>query len=198
MIAGGAGVLLLLVCIGSALSGGDDDSAAPGTDKAAVADATSKPATDKAAKPAAEEEAEPEKPAAEVLPGIGKAVKDGKFQFTVTKMACGKSSVGSSLLNQKAQGQFCLVTVKVKNIGDEAQMFAGSNQKAFDAKGTEFSNDTGAEIYANGEAQTFLNEINPGNSVTGKLVFDVPKGTKLTKLELHDSIFSGGVEVALK
>ena len=34
--------------------------------------------------------------------------------------------------------------------------------------------------------------------MTGKLVFDVPKSTKLTRMELHDSIFSDGVEVALK
>jgi hypothetical protein len=33
--------------------------------------------------------------------------------------------------------------------------------------------------------------------VTGTLVFDVPKGTKPSKLELHDSPFSGGVEVQL-
>lgn len=194
-ILGGAGVLVLLACIG-ALSGGDSEEPTnTSADKPAAVEATVKPAEEKAPEPAAEPETQE---AAEKLPGIGDPVKDGKFQFTVKKVECGKKSVGSSLLNQKAQGQFCLVTIKVKNIGDEAQMFAGSNQKAFDAKGTEYSNDTGAEIYANSEAQTFLNEINPGNSVTGKLVFDVPKSTKLTRLELHDSIFSGGVEVALK
>jgi hypothetical protein len=195
-IAGGAAVLVLIACF-NALPGGDtSDTAATGTDKAQVAGATEK----KTSKPAGETaaEPEPEKTTTEASTGIGDPVKDGKFQFTVTKVACGKKSVGSSLLNQKAQGQFCLITLKVKNIGDEAQMFAGSNQKAFDAKGTEYSNDTSAEIYANSEAQTFLNEINPGNSVTGKLVFDVPKSTKLTRMELHDSIFSGGVEINLK
>jgi hypothetical protein len=85
----------------------------------------------------------------------------------------------------------------VKNIGKEAQMFDGSSQKAMDAKGTEFSNDGAAELYANGDSATFLNEINPGNSAKGKLIFDVPKDTKLIALELHDSPFSGGVEVGL-
>ena len=46
--------------------------------------------------------------------------------------------------------------------------------------------------------KTFLEDINPGNSVVGTVVFDVPKGTKVTELELHDSAFSGGVKVALK
>jgi hypothetical protein len=45
--------------------------------------------------------------------------------------------------------------------------------------------------------QTFLNNINPGNEVTGTLVFDVPAGVELAALELHDSLFSGGVKVAL-
>ncbi|GAA2528105.1 DUF4352 domain-containing protein [Winogradskya humida] len=124
-------------------------------------------------------------------------MRDGKFEFTVSKMDCSKSEVGSSFLNKKAQGKFCQITVKVENIGKEAQYFDGSSQKALDAKGTEFSNDGAAEIYANENSETFLNEINPGNSARGKLIFDVPDSAKLTKLVLHDSMFSGGVEVAL-
>ncbi|GLY02147.1 DUF4352 domain-containing protein [Actinoplanes sp. NBRC 101535] len=193
-IAGGAGALALIACCTGALTTGDTtDSVATGSDTPASASAPAKATTE----PTKAVKAEATKKAA-ALPGIGDAVKDGKFQFTVKKVTCGKKSVGSSVLNQKAQGQFCLISVNVKNIGDESQMFAGSNQKAYDAEGTEFSNDSGAEIYANSEAETFLNEINPGNAVTGTLVFDVPKATKLTRLELHDSLFSGGVEVSLK
>ncbi|MFB9547363.1 DUF4352 domain-containing protein, partial [Micromonospora sagamiensis] len=95
------------------------------------------------------------------------------------------------------QGQFCLITVNVKNIGKEAQMFDGSSQKAYAADGTEYSADSGAAMYANKNAETFLNDINPGNQVTGVVVFDIPKNVKLTKLELHDSPFSGGVDVTL-
>ncbi|GIF48217.1 hypothetical protein Afe04nite_27560 [Asanoa ferruginea] len=43
-----------------------------------------------------------------------------------------------------------------------------------------------------------LREINPGNALSGKLVFDVPKGTELAALVLHESIFSAGVKVALR
>ena len=35
----------------------------------------------------------------------------------------------------------------------------------------------------------------PRQQVKGKVYFDIPKGAKLTKLELHDSMFSGGVKV---
>ncbi|GIJ27409.1 hypothetical protein Vqi01_25710 [Micromonospora qiuiae] len=128
---------------------------------------------------------------------IGQAARDGKFEFTVKSAKCGVSKVGSDLLGAKAQGQFCLITVNVKNIGKEPQTLIDSSQKAYDADGTEYSTDSAAAIYANEDQQTLFNEINPGNQVTGVLVFDIPKKVKLTKLELHDSPFSGGVEVAL-
>ncbi|AEB45406.1 MULTISPECIES: DUF4352 domain-containing protein [Micromonospora] len=134
---------------------------------------------------------------AEKVAKVGDPARDGKFEFTVKSTKCGVRKVGSDLLGAKAQGQFCLVTLKVKNIGKKSQMFDGSSQKAYAADGTEYSADGAAAIYANENAETFLNDINPGNQVTGVVVFDIPKGVKLTKLELHDSPFSGGVTVAL-
>jgi hypothetical protein len=129
--------------------------------------------------------------------GLNQPARDGKFEFTVTTVKCGATSVGSDLLSEKAQGEYCLVDVTVKNIGDVPQMFDGSSQKAFDAKGAEYSHDGVAEMYANEGNATFLETINPGNQVKGRLVFDVPKDTALTEVMLHDSPFSGGVRVNL-
>lgn len=128
---------------------------------------------------------------------LNEAGRDGKFEFTVTDVKYDVVKVGSTNFGKTAQGQFVLVTITVKNIGDKPQMFSGSSQKAFSATGAEYANDTGAEIYANDEAKTFLNEINPGNSVTGTVVFDIPKGERLKSLELHDSPFSSGITVDL-
>ncbi|MEO3777294.1 DUF4352 domain-containing protein [Micromonospora sp. B11E3] len=128
---------------------------------------------------------------------IGQPARDGKFEFTVKSSKCGVSKVGTSMLGDKAQGQFCLITIKVKNIGKEPQTLDGGSQKAYAADGTEYSSDTEAGLYANEEQSTFFEEINPGNQVTGVFVFDIPKNVKLTKLELHDSMFSGGVTVSL-
>jgi len=77
------------------------------------------------------------------------------------------------------------------------QTLDASSQKAFNAAGQELGADSEAGLYANEGHQTFLNEINPGNFVNGILVFDLPKGAALQRLELHDSPFSGGVEVSL-
>jgi hypothetical protein len=123
---------------------------------------------------------------------------DGKFEFTVTSMKCGVKEVGSQYANDKAQGQFCLIDVSVKNVGTSAEIFNDSSQKAYDDANTEYSVDSGAAIYANKDSSTFLEQINPGNTVKGKLVFDVPQGTKLTSVVLHESMFTTGVKIPVK
>lgn len=138
-----------------------------------------------------------EKPAATTAK-IGEAARDGKFEFTVTAFKCGAKTLGDNeFLREEAQGQFCVMDVTVKNIGNEAQTFFTSEQKVKNAQGQEFSNDTSAEI-AVGGGDAWVNEINPGNTAKGKVVFDVPADTTIVSAELHDSSFSNGVEVSLK
>ena len=124
-------------------------------------------------------------------------MRDGKFQFVVTGMKCGISTVGNEYLNTKAQGQFCRVDMTITNIGDEAQTMFAENQTAFDAKGRKFSADSKASFY-DSKSEVLFEEINPGNTAKGRVYFDVPKAAKPVKLELHDSMFSDGVDVALK
>ena len=112
-------------------------------------------------------------------------------------MKCGIAQVGTNVyLTQKAQGQYCRASIKVENIGDEAQTMFASNQYLFDTKGRKFSADATANMYDD-SAKLMFEEINPGNSLRGYVFFDVPKGTKISKLELHDSMLSGGIEVRL-
>ena len=128
--------------------------------------------------------------------GLNTTVRDGKFEFVVSKVECGKSQVGGQVLNKKAQGQYCFVTLSVKNVGSKPQTFFVDNQKAFSGS-KEYSPDSAATMYASGDQSTWINEINPGNKISGPLVYDVPAGTKLTKVELHDSMFSSGVSVTI-
>ena len=130
------------------------------------------------------------------MAGIGDVVVDGDFEFVVNGVQTGVSNVGGEW-GQSAQGEYTIVTMTVKNIGDRPNMFsAGSDIVGMDSKGREFSNDTTAGIYANDDAEGFLTEINPGNSVTANVVFDLPAGVKLTSLTVSDSFF-GGTEVSL-
>jgi len=126
---------------------------------------------------------------------IGTPVRDGKFEFTVTGVDPGKSSIGTAPLDKTAQGQFVLVHLTVRNVGNQPQTFDQSSQKGTDQQGRQLSPDTTAAIYT--DPNNFLAQINPGNSVQGILAFDIPKDSMLTKLELHDSAFSNGVSVQL-
>ena len=131
------------------------------------------------------------------LPGLGVPVRDGKFEFVVTRVDCGKPTVGNKYLKTTAKGKFCVVSLSARNVGDQQRIFSGRAQKAYDAAGTEFGNDAVADFYANDNSQTFLKRISPGDKVTGKVVFDVPRSAKLATLELHDSFLSDGVRVRL-
>ncbi|MGH3730448.1 MAG: DUF4352 domain-containing protein [Micromonosporaceae bacterium] len=170
----GAVVLLCLVCGGGIallMSGGDSGgNGAPGVDDTGT---TEKPAK------------------------VGEPVRDGKFEFVVKKVQCGVNEVGDEDFGEQAQGQFCLVTLSVKNIGDEAQPFADSDQKAFGANGKEYSADSDAGLVANENPDTFFADINPGNTLDGVVVFDIPADAELATIELHDSLASGGARVTV-
>ena len=131
------------------------------------------------------------------VPGIGDAVRDGKFEFTVNSVKCGITSVGSDFLKTTPQGEFCKVSLTVSNIGNEAQMMSSDNTYAYDAKGRKFSASSDVLMSDESGSKFFLEDINPGNSVSGSIYFDVPVGESLVKIELHDSMFSNGVEVQL-
>jgi Domain of unknown function (DUF4352) len=129
--------------------------------------------------------------------GIGAEVRDGKFAFTVTKVKPGVRTLGSGPLASKPQGQYVLIYVTVRNIGKEPQAFSDTVQKLVDSSGREYSAASGDAAVSMGDSNVLFNEINPGNKVKGILVYDVPKGTRLKSLELHDSAFSDGVKVSL-
>jgi hypothetical protein len=135
-------------------------------------------------------------PAEAAAPGLKQPVRDGKFEFVVSKVECGAKTLGEAPFASEAQGEYCVVSLTVKNIGNEAQMFSGSNQIAYNAQDQKFTSDGGATLFL-ADTNSFLEDINPGNAVDGVVVFDVAPGTTLTRLELHDSFWSGGVEVGI-
>ncbi|MCU7726450.1 DUF4352 domain-containing protein [Actinoplanes sp. KI2] len=132
---------------------------------------------------------------AQATPGVGAAVRDGKFEFVVSQVDCSHTTLGQEHLKRTAKGKFCIVSLSARNIADGAQFFLSYAQKGFDAAGTEYGVDEIADLYVNRDTRTFLDRVAPGERVAGKIVFDVPKTVTLTTLELHDSLLSGGVRV---
>ena len=130
----------------------------------------------------------------EAAPGIGTQVSDGKFTFVVNAVKCGVATVGESFLEVKAQGQFCIVDVNVANTGNESQSVDISSMYLYDAADRKFSTTSSAMLSMEG-SDLWLTDINPGNSIEGQLIFDLPKDASPVSIELHDSMFSDGVTV---
>jgi hypothetical protein len=143
--------------------------------------------------------AEPSKRAKPETPGIGDKVRDDAYQFTVIEVRCGVSRVGDSYLGEKAHGQFCLVKMRVKNVGKEPINYSEENQTLIDSRGREYSPDDEAWVYMGDDNEPW-GEINPGNSITTTVPFDIPKKTKPDHLLLKAGVwgFSEGVKVKLR
>ena len=136
-------------------------------------------------------------PPTPVVPGLETAVRDGKFEFVVHSMECGQSRVGNQFIHADAKGQYCVVTVTVRNIGTESQRFADGYQQAIGPDGTRYAADTGAGVIANGSGDAVWNVVNPGIELTARIVYDIPTTATITQLRLHDSGLSGGVTVTV-
>jgi hypothetical protein len=171
------GALIMIGLIASAAGGGSKST------KSSSSSDTSKPAV-----------------ATATTAKIGEEARDGKFAFTVTGVKCGEPSVtdSSGYLTKKAQGQYCLLTLSVNNIGDKQQLFSESDQKLLNASSQQYSPDSTATLYNSGNSDVFLSQINPGNTVSGVLVYDIPVGHTPVTAELHDSSLSSGIKVNLQ
>lgn len=179
------GVLVLIGFCSSVTGGGSDSD-----------ESSSQPSTSQSS-PGSQEPSsaapEPEQQAK-----IGEPVRDGKFEFVVADVQTGVTTIGPELIAEQAQGQYVIVNMTVTNIGDKAQSYSSSNAKLIDAQGREFSSDAWASsLVADTTASGIYDEINPGNSAQVAVVFDAPVDAQPKTLKLQDSMFSGGVEVAL-
>jgi hypothetical protein len=197
------GVIVGLVLVSSIFNlGGDRSSTVAAGPTSAVPSGT--PSTTptpvgRTAQPRETQRSKETQPAKKVAQaGIGDPVTDGPLRFTVKSVRCGVTRIGDAYLNKKPQGQFCLVSIKVKNVSNQPTTFDGDNQTMINRQGQEFSSNVEAGLYLE-DANTFLEEINPGNQLTGTIVFDVPKKTKPAKLLLKSGVwgFSDGVTVYL-
>jgi len=130
------------------------------------------------------------------LGDIGQEVRDGKLAFVVTSVDSSKVAGDPTNPDMQvtAQGLFVNIHLRITNIVDRPQSFFATNQKLWSVGGQQFNADTIAAVWtAAGDV-----EINPGNSIDATVSFDVPPGTQLSAVELHDSAFSGGVKVYLQ
>ncbi|WP_374928806.1 DUF4352 domain-containing protein [Kytococcus sedentarius] len=180
-------LLAIVALVGLAqLGGGSEETPsaedrAPAQQEAASGDQDQAGAEDSQNDEAPVDEADAE-PAPEAA-GVGDKVTAGDFEYTVTKITPGVKQIGDSTFGEKPQGQFVLVALTVTNTGSEAQMFDDSQHKLVDSEGREHSADSEAAIYVEGN-DSFLEDVNPGNTLKGTVVFDVPADAEPQEIKL--------------
>ena len=152
-------VIIVAGAIGS--NGGGDDSAKDSKDsKSTTASSPKKAASKKEYK-------------------IGDTVKVGDMQYKVTKTSTAKK-VGPSALQETANGTFLVIDLNVKNNGNEAVTVDSS---FFNLKlgSKTYKADADASMSANQKEDGsidnsfFMQDLNPGSEMSGRVVFDVPE-----------------------
>ena len=110
----------------------------------------------------------------EVTYSIGQEVPVGDVVYIVNSKEV-NTNVGGEF-GKTANGIFLVLNVTVKNNGKEAITVTDDFFTLLKGD-VEYKSDSTAGIYANQDANFFLTEVNPENSITGNVVFDITEET---------------------
>lgn len=130
---------------------------------------------------------------------VGQTVADGDLAFTVNSVTT-TSSVGNSYVAKTAQGIYYVISVKIDNNGKDTKTINASDFNVVDNQGRKFdySNDGQMAMEeSTGTTDLFLQQIQPGLSITGKIIFDVPKDATGLRLLAQGGLFTDGVSIDL-
>lgn len=186
-------VVIVGIAILANLGGGDGGEAAP-TAPAPAGETKSANADENKAEPS--EEAETQEPAPATTAGIGDSVTSGDLSLVVKSVAEPTMRLGDSNFGTDAQGEFIVVELEITNDGNQAENFH-SGQVVLKSGEREFEPDGTAALYLPQNSAMLFDKINPGNTLKGAVVFDLPAGTPLETLEFRGSLFGQPAVVAL-
>lgn len=114
---------------------------------------------------------------------VDQPVQSGPLRFEVHRVRCGVSSLGPSTVRVRPDGQFCLASLEVANTGRQDTRLSSDGQDLVDRGGMMFK----LPVYAKTVLphETLWNTIKPGKSVSGTLVFDIPRRASPKLLRLR-------------
>ncbi len=131
---------------------------------------------------------------------MNELVTSGDLAFIVTKMTEAKS-LGNAYTSKDAQGIFKIITIDVENVGKETKMIDSSMIKLKDDQDRTFERSIDGQTakgLAQGQFDLFLQQVQPGLSVTGEIVFDIPADATGLVLQVKDSIFGKSIDIMLE
>ena len=175
------GLVMLGGCVALLTAGSSSDNNSTTTSTTPAARADSAEATPR---PSPSPQAIPTTP----TPGrMNTPISDGAAgSFVVSSVETGIPSVGE-YLTDTAQGAFAIITVTVTNTSNHSIDFNASEQHVRDANNRVFRVDGSATSMASDGDAGWFNDINPGNSVTVRLVYDMPKDAVPATISLRAS-----------
>lgn len=127
-------------------------------------------------------------------PAAGEVV-DGTMTITQDGVEIGPSVIPNdpSLPEVVATGEFVVVHLTLTNNGEMPATFL-ADQQVLTADGQTFSPSTDGTFYLNGTVTT---TINPGESASISVAFDVPVGSVPESLQVHGDLLSPGAVLVL-
>lgn len=143
--------------------------------------------------------ADPSGPARRAL--LGEEALDGDFGFVVSALECGAPEVPVDTGGARAaQGQYCLMAIDVRNVGRSPATFLARSQLLVDSANRRFALDVPATMGHPRNAGTDVLQpvVNPGNQISGVLVFDVPHDVRLRSVSLRHLESGPGATVFLQ
>ena len=171
--------LTLTGCSSSSNTAGTDSAPAPASPAAGTTAETAE-TTEETTEPA---------PAEPQVPGLNTPVAVGTFEYTVTGLEELGTTIGEEPLATTAQGTYLKLDLSVTNVGNESEMFLDSYVTLVDNAGKRYDADSMAPIYLRSDS-SWVSGINPGNTMSGPIVFDVPAGTVAEFLLVKENMFT--------
>ena len=189
--------LLAIVIIGAALGGGEDEQTVADGGNEVAQEATDTPEEQP------EEEIEPSDEVVEVGIGVPAMIADVSFTVNSVEETKEISSGNEFIENATTEGKFVILEITVKNDKKEALTINSSYFSLETVDGVVYEPNTDGKVMMAmmDEDDFFLQQVNPGLSKTGKVVFEVGED-----LDLNTAILKGqtgfwgteSVEISLK
>ncbi len=131
---------------------------------------------------------------------IGEIAQSGDLAFTVTGVK-DANTLGNSFTQKDAQGIFKVINLKIENTGKETRTIDGSMIKMTDDQGRTFERSIEGQTakgMSQGKVDLFLQQVQPGLSVNGDIVFDVPADASNLTLMVQGGLLNKATGIKLE
>ena len=195
-------ILVAVIMVGNVLGCEEETSGQGGSDDAANGEpaapeelAEPGQAAERPAEPEPEPKPEPEPPKPKAV-SIGQPLSVGDVRWVVT------SARPRDQLSQKdfgqfgetKQGNFVVVNFEFTNNSNESLTLDSISMTLIDKRGREFETDPDTFGYVPSDLDPFLEQVNPGVTKKGRVIFTVAPDASKFKLKLGDAAFFGDAE----